>query len=208
MSTRASVAVAVLGIAWIWAGCGGDDGPTGTNSCGNAGAKVGSECASLADCGAGAQNQVEVVFCEHCVPRADTHFCEAGVCRAIDTDPMLTNISFSFGLPAGVTTAKSFTIASLNPIMADGTRVTCAALLSTCLSDGNGALNARNSRFNALPAGDLFMGQISADPGEERLLFVQLTTGMQGTGDVVAAGCTEGIDVVKGAGPAVTVDVR
>lgn len=198
--------VAFLAIALSVASCGGDDGPSGTNACGDVGAKTGTECSGLADCGNGSSNEVEVVFCEHCVPRADTHFCEAGTCRAFD--PELTNLTYSFSLPAGVSTAKSMTLATLNPVMADGTRLTCEALLSTCVAENNGAMNARNSRFNALPPGDLFMGVMSVDPGDDRVMFIQLTTGMQGTGDVVATGCTEGIDVVKGAGPTITVDVR
>src|SRR5689334_16706197 len=57
-----------------------------TNACGVAGTAPAGECASIKECGAGAQNYVEVAFCENCFARSDTHFCEAGTCRAFDLD--------------------------------------------------------------------------------------------------------------------------
>lgn len=194
-------AVAAAAAVVLSQGCGGESTQMlPPNVCGEAGAPLGMDCAAVTECGAGAANHVQVSFCENCFSRSDTHFCESGTCRGFDLE--LTNVNFSFTVPAAAIAAKSFTIASLNPTMADGGRLTCAALLSgDCPFVNNPAINARNSRFNNIQGGDFFMGQISIDPGEDRLLFLQLTSGQQGIGTVLAKGCAEGIDVTKGQAP-------
>lgn len=168
-------------------------------SCGTAGAKTGSECTGLGNCGAGMQNFVKVSFCDHCFARADTHFCEAGTCRMLSPGTM-TNVSYAIVIPASLTaTTKSYTVASVNPIAADGSHLTCESLMkASCEIDSNGGINARNSRFNPVGTqGDLYMGLISADAGAARMIFVQLTDAMQGSGNLLAWGCAT-IDVVEG----------
>lgn len=192
--------------------CGSDTGPGpdshGTPSlCGEAGATPGAECTGLDRCGTPMQNFVKVAFCEHCFARADTHVCEAGTCRALDQSPD-TKIEFRFTVPPAALGSQSFTTAALNPVMADGTRLTCGALSSTCMFVDNAMINARNSRFDRLVAGaDFYHGQIAADAGSDRLLFIQVTSGVQGTGDVRARGCVSGIEVVSGQTTAVVVDL-
>lgn len=181
-------------------GGGGADGGAGTNACGAAGTARGAECTGLDDCGAGAANFKEVSFCEHCPWRPDTHVCEAGVCRALALEN--SNIGTAFGVPDAATGAKSFIMASINPTMADGTRVTCAALLGTCDRVMNRRLNTGNSRFlnftEPAAPGFAYQGQVLADVGTERLLLVLVTSEAQGKGAVMATGCAEGIEVRAG----------
>src|SRR5687767_6499401 len=68
------------------------DGGGGTSTCGASGSLLGGQCMGLADCGRDdGSNFVRVVFCEHCFARADTHFCEAGMCREV---PASTNVEY------------------------------------------------------------------------------------------------------------------
>jgi hypothetical protein len=199
--------VLCLLVAILQASCGGSETtpPPAANACGVSGEMVPAmpECTNIKECGAGTQNYAEVSFCEHCFPRADTHFCEAGTCRQFDA--ALTNLSFSFQLPPStVASAKSVARATVNPIMADGTKLTCAKLRSSdCSFVNNPQMNARNSTFSNLNGGgDFYMLQMSVDPGEDRILFVQVTDDTQGKGSVLATGCVENIDVVAGQSPA------
>lgn len=183
--------------------CGADkpednpDGGGGPTSCGTSGALTGSECMDLAGCGAGAQNFVKVSFCEHCFARADTHVCEAGTCRALDQD-IDTSIMYAFSIPPALSAAQGFSVAVVNPIMADGTRVTCESLLKpTCETHQNGKFNARNSKADQIGAGaEVVQGFTSADHGEDRMVFVQITALRRGEGALLGQGCAT-IDVVR-----------
>jgi hypothetical protein len=186
----------------LFAACGPEDperpdGGASANACGVAGAKTGSECAGLAQCGAGMQNFVDVEFCVHCFARADTHFCESGTCRLLDPGTA-TVISWAFAVPPSLKNAPAFTTASVNPIMADGTRVTCESLMkSSCDIDANPEINARTSRFDRMnPQGEVYQGMISADAGENRMVFIQITSEIQGKGDLLGWGCAA-TNVVK-----------
>lgn len=188
-------------IGAVASACGGTEttNPPVTNSCGTveqAPAEMG--CTGLASCG-GMSNAIKVTFCKYCFARPDTKVCEAGTCRAIDISG---SISTQLQVPEVARGAKSFTIASVNPIMADGTKVTCATLLSTCAYADNFAINTGNSTFrNFNPPADpanVYPAPIAADAGAGRLLVVRLTSEVQGAGNVMAVGCTEGIDVVSG----------
>src|SRR5260370_2650130 len=81
-------------------GCGGGGGATdaGTQSgaCGISGPTAGSECHSLAECGAGMLNSRTTTFCEHCFAFGDTHLCEAGKCRMLAQPVPDTNIDAAF----------------------------------------------------------------------------------------------------------------
>jgi hypothetical protein len=180
------------------AGGGTPDGGTAPSICGTAGQKTGTQCSGLSDCG-GASNLVIVQSCQHCFARADTQVCEAGTCRMLPGGSA-TNLSVTFTLPAAGAGALSFTIATLDPIAADGTSVTCAALLTTCRYENDAMLNAVASRFRKLGApADPSMAYteplIPAEPGSGRLVYIALTSDDQGKGTVMAKGCTEGIMV-------------
>lgn len=189
---------------FLLAACGGsgtddpDGGSNMTNSCGLANTAEGSECTGLDQCGAGPQNFVEVTFCEHCFARADTHVCESGKCRMLESGFSTTNVMYAFSLLPGVN-APAFTVASILPVMADGTRVSCASLMKdTCDIDANRMINAKSSSFLRIQGGgDFISALVAVDPGEDRVVYIQLTSGMQGTGTVLARGCAE-VDITMG----------
>jgi hypothetical protein len=187
-------------------GCGSDPvEPPPASSCGVGGTASGQECTGLKQCGRGESNYVEVAFCEHCFARPDTHVCEAGVCRQLPMELGTLKVAFTLDAVQG---AQSFAQATILPTMADGTKVTCAALLSTCNSINNPAINTTLSNAKALPGGgDVVISLISADPGPDRLYMVRLTSELQGKGQVKAVGCKEGITVVAGQTVDVSVDL-
>lgn len=192
----------MLTVMTITVACGsGDDGSSGDDDtnptmCGVAGARAGDGCLGAGDCGSGSGNFRKVEFCSACPSRVDSQFCEAGVCR----DLQLVDVTFSFGAPEAARGAKSYTITSFSPTMADGGTLTCAALLSSCTFLDNDQLNAANSRHarftgeSADPALVEF-GAMSFDVGSNRILFVQAMSDRQGNGTVVANKCVEGIEV-------------
>lgn len=173
----------------------GDDSVTPT-MCGLAASPAGSECVSNRECGAGSSNFTDVEFCSACPSRSDSHVCESGTCREMS----LVDVQFQFGVPPATAGAKSYTITSFNPTMADGGTMTCAALLSTCTFLDNDRLNAPNSRFSrfpnesADPAG-VIVGAMSFEVGSNRLLFVQAMSERQGNGTVMGKKCIESIEV-------------
>jgi hypothetical protein len=152
-----------------------------------------------------------VSFCQHCFAYADTQFCEAGTCRILQSG--MTSMKLAFNVPNTAAGAASFTAASLVPVMADGTTLTCAGLKSSmCTFKDSPVINARNSHFREFTGGadptNAYTDLITADPGGDRLAFVVVTSGMQGTGDVKAVGCTEHISVTEGQTADVTIDVK
>lgn len=205
----------ILLAASLLSACGSSDGGAdaglGMNSCGAAGALTGSQCTSLAMCGAGAQNQIINPLCEHCLARPDTHVCEAGTCRPLDSAG--SSIMYGIAITSAAVGAASYTVASINPIMADGTKVSCAALMSgQCSYVNNGAFNTGNSTFKAfVPPADpsyAYQGLISADVGADRLLFIEATSALQGKGTVKARGCVEGLNITAGASVPVEITLR
>lgn len=192
-------------------GGGGADAGTETGPCGVVGPTGGTECHSLSECGGGMLNFRQVTFCEHCFAYGDTHLCEAGKCKKLEPGTA-TNINAVFVVPPVGDGAKSLTIATIDPFMADGSRITCAALKSSCMFVNNGRINAAASRFrNFAPtpatATMVYRELIAADPGEERLVHLQLTTEVQGRGAVKAAGCIEHVRVAAGQTTEVAVDL-
>ncbi len=182
--------------------CGPNDRPDNTpveSACGVSQGKLGSECASLSDCG-GPNNARRVEFCESCFARADSHVCESGMCRQIDTTG---SIKTAFSVPPSAAGALSYTVAALNPTKADGTELSCAKLLSTCSTFRDDfTFNAANSTFKAFPApadlGNVYPVQTPADVGAGRMLMVLVTQASQGKGAVLAKGCVGGIEVKPG----------
>ena len=189
-------------LALVAAGCSGggdppDAGLTGS-ACGVASAAPGAECAGLDQCGAGAQNFARDPTCDLCAYRADSHLCEAGACRALGE---LELISVLLSVPAAAAGAPSFTIATLNPLAADGTKVTCAKLLSAeCSVVGNPALNFTNSTHKQFGGGGAATGMvyqtgISGERGSDRIVLVRATSQLGGDGEVVAQRCLEGVTI-------------
>lgn len=179
--------------------------------CGVTGLPQGVACTGVDQCGEGTRNHVAVAFCEHCFSLADTHVCESGTCRPHDASGRL---EVRFRVPVAARGARSFTQASLNPLLADGTRATCAALLSTCDDLTDPRINAVRSNFRTFLATGgiadpsvLYTSLLDADIGDERIVLVRVTTRAQGSGDVVAQGCVDAIDVRQGDTLTVTVEM-
>ena len=178
-------------------GCSGgsDDGMNQPTACGVSGLTPASECTGIDECGA-ANNVIQPQFCEHCLLRPDTHVCEAGSCRMLGEKG---NIQTAFAVPSPAVGSKSYTIATIHPIMADGGKVTCEKLLTSCAFVNNPAINTTNStfkRFNEPARGDsVYPALSSAEAGTGRILFIQVTSDDQGKGNVTAKGCVENITV-------------
>lgn len=162
----------------------------------DAGGPVGSECTGLAQCGMGTQNFVKVSFCEHCFARPDTHVCESGSCRAVDASAMVT---IGLMTPREATGARSFTVASVNPVRADGRRVDCAALLAATDYVDSPVYSVGNSKVQTFnPPADpnlAYRTSISIEPGADRMIVVRVTSDVQGKGRVLAEGCVGGLDL-------------
>lgn len=194
-------------IAASVAACSGEDpamdAGVQASACGIAAESPAAECTGLDQCGAGAQNFAVDPTCDNCPHRADSHLCEAGTCRPLESLE-LVSVLLSVGT-AGVG-ANAFTIATISPIMADGSKVTCAQLMSDgCQRLANPALNVTNSTHKSFASGPasndmVYQTGISAEAGTGRLLFVQATDDPSGDGDVKAWGCVEDITVPLPAG--------
>lgn len=192
-----------IGLLFAVSGCGGSEDPVtpsvSTSACGAAPASApAAECIGLSQCGAGAQNFSKDPTCDNCPHRADSHLCEAGTCRAMESLE-LVSVLISVG-PEG-TGATGFTIATINPVMADGSKVTCATLLSSqCSVLENSGLNITNSTHKRFSGGGaspqmVYQTGISAEPGADRILFVQATEEQSGDGKIMAHGCVDAITV-------------
>lgn len=199
---RATVVAAALLAAVSLSACGGSDGSSPDpqqTACGTGGALAGAECTGLATCGAGAQNFKKVQPCDHCFAGADSHVCEAGKCRAIPTTiDAYGTIRASFSLNQVGSTAQGLAQAALWPVMADGTRLSCAALLSTCGYVENPAINALSSSLNVVQSGDVVFATTTMEPGAGRLYFAEFTSETRGRGTVLARGCVEGLTIAAG----------
>ena len=186
-------------------GCGDDTEPTEPDI------MVGTECIDLTGCGAGTPNARTVSFCEHCFARPDTHVCEAGVCRQIDVSGSL---SFVLGVPPSAAGAKSWTQAAVNPVKSDGTKVTCADLVSSTEYVDNFDYNTGNSNFKVFASRDgadpglVYPSTIFADAGADRLLVIRVVSETQGKGSVLAVGCADGIEVVAGQTTSVNINLE
>ncbi|MFO0727109.1 MAG: hypothetical protein U1E65_25230 [Myxococcota bacterium] len=195
-------------LCWIGLlGCGGKSDPMGMDtSCGVAGVVPASECTGIQQCG-GASNAKTVSFCEHCFALPDTHVCEAGTCRKLPEFSTWGSIVGNVSLTNLGSNAQSLAVAAILPTAADGSKLTCQKLLSSCNYVNNNGLNA-NARTSAISnGGDFIAVPISIDAGPDRLYFIVLTNSTQGKGTILAKGCQEGITVESGKMTNVTIDL-
>src|SRR5688500_2539096 len=187
---------------------GGDDGTAQPSECGIAGVAPASECTGIDECGA-PNNPIEPEFCEHCLLRPDTHVCEAGSCRMLGATG---NIQTAFAVPAAAVGSKSYTIASIHPVLADGGKVTCEKLTTGCAFLDNPAINTSNSTFKRFSeparADSVYPALLSAEAGMGRILFIQVTSDEQGKGVVKATGCVENIAVTAGQTTEVAIELH
>lgn len=196
---------AALALAMVPLFACGDDGGSGSpGACGWEGEAKGDACQRLSDCG-GPSNESQVSFCDNCPFRADVQICNAGVCETFDPSSSIELPLLS--PPASATGAAAAILVALEPVAADGTRLTCEGLLSSACGARSHPrqpqLNATNARFvNLSPPfapGSVYPGLRTASAaGADKLLWVRLTTETQGKGEVLAEACVEGIQVPEG----------
>jgi hypothetical protein len=205
--SAAALVTATLAAFAAVTGCGGSTAePPADSACGTAPAAAPTAgCTGVATCGAGASNQRRPINCTHCFAGYDSHVCEAGACRAVDTTP--GPIRVLMGLSGRGSGAQSVMIAALHPTMADGTQLTCAKLLSTCAWRDNPAINANVITQAIAQPGETLQSSISVEPGAGRLVFVGLTSEPQGKGTLLAKGCAEGVDVVPAMATTVSIEL-
>lgn len=198
-------------LAWLLPlvlGCGSDPPVDTPTACEMAGA-----CQGQNECGGGAANFKEVVFCTNCPYRNDTHVCQACACEALPAGQGGNLVSF-LSVPAKATGAQSFTLSAFFPTMADGSKLTCARLLQgdTAFLVNNPKLASGNSTFKQIAGGAdptlSYQVQLYDSPGEDHLFFVQVTSEGQGKGTVMAKGCAEGVDVPNSGNVNVTVTLQ
>lgn len=156
-------------------------------------------------------NVVATPSCEVCPPQARFLVCEAGRCRVLDRSGI---IQVAFEAPSRAFGAESIAITILNPLAADGTRLSCEGVLSLeCDLRGDPRLNRVNTNL-AEPPGGIVQGTpsyilpIQADVGDDRLAVVQITAEADGRGPLLAIGCAEGISVRPGRSTLAPVELR
>jgi hypothetical protein len=175
----------------------GSDAGVPGNGCGDPGNRSHVQCASLTDCG-GPANYVHAA-CPNCFSTPSAQVCEAGLCRQIDRSG---KVSIDIGVPPTAAGAQSFVLATVDPVMADGTHVNCPALLSTCSTLDNPLLNTGDSTFKVIaggadPAFVYTNVTIDADVGSGRLFVLRVVADVGGGGAVLAAGCIGGLDIAS-----------
>jgi hypothetical protein len=206
---RSSILVAVLAFAACSDdggesanGGGGGNGANGgapADACGPVVESVGTECTTFADC-SGRPNQPNVVEarCDNCVPFAQVNVCEAGRCRRIDVDNQIfvqANVEGNF-LTEGAT---GYVEIQMTPVTADGRRVTCAELLTTCdwrtptlnIFNSNGGI----ARYALNQQTEIFGDTIEAD---DLIFMVLVTENGGGRGDIRTIGCADGFGTTFG----------
>lgn len=195
--------LSVLVLVGCSSGDGGDDGDGGrdagnnvpTAPCGIEGTPASSMCMDASDCG-----QTDVRFnCTNCPIEATQATCVSGQCDTYDDSG---RVRFGFNVVNAGAGGNSYVGMIIDPMMANGDRVTCAALLSTCPIVNNKELNVVNVDVGN-PAGGLQQGQAYiltpfAHVGENRIGYLFVTSQMAGSGDVIAHGCTEGVAITSG----------
>lgn len=192
------------------------DGGTGiefsTAACGEAPAQPVTRiaCNDFTECG-GSGNITTTYKCDKCPRQAAFSVCEATECRSMDRTGI---IKAHIEAPVTAVGARSLIVTTYNPVASDGTRLTCAGLLSErCDHRGDANLNPVNSNLLEVSEGinDRTPNHylpISADVGSDRLVVVQITRASNGSGRLEAIGCAEGLEVVSNETHEITVDLE
>lgn len=166
------------------------------NACGPVVSAVGTECDDFYDCpGTATLDNVAQpeASCEHCVDHAQVNVCEAGECRRIDIS---NNVLIQANVEGNNVTeiAGGYAEILLTPITADGRRLTCAELLSTCTDYDDPRLNPINSNSGRAPFLRNQQTPLVTDAAErDDLIYVVLITEGRGRGEIYAAGCADGV---------------
>lgn len=198
-------------------GPGADGGPCGersagagtASSCGVIEMLACSECRGVDECGAGMSNFVPIINCDNCPARVDSHVCEAGRCRPLGA-PGALRVRFS--ISAAATGARSFIAIALNSVAANGDKLRCAELQSSCMLTSNPQLNATNVAFQLFsgPADPslIYVTTFGGEAGEERIVMLIVTSEASGGGDIMGIGCLEGVSVGTNTPTEVAIEVK
>lgn len=194
---------------------GDDDNPTTRDggiliaeSCGVAGDAMGSECVGFDECGI--RNVTQAFNCERCPQEAVERLCLSGTCVAYERD---ATVEVGFNVFEHGKGANSFVFAVLDSMGADGTRVTCEALLSTCDVENNFNLNVMRVQVAGAgtPAGfeenQAYQGLVNVAAGSDHVALLRLHAEGRGNGAVLAKGCAVIPSLASGATVQVVVDL-
>lgn len=188
-------------------GSGDDDGHTGSRDagtstvegCGIEGTPEGTECVGFDECGV---RNTQVAFnCDTCPQEAISELCLSGRCTPYDLD---ATIQIGFNVFEHGDGANSFVLAVIDPMGADGTRVTCEALLSSCNLVDNFSVNVMNVQVtgagsaNGFEQNQAYIGLADAQSGEDRIAYLRLHAQGRGNGTVLAKGCSEWASLAPG----------
>ncbi|NJK88814.1 MAG: hypothetical protein HC923_05035 [Myxococcales bacterium] len=190
--------------------CGGDDeqsGSDGSNGlprdrCGvPTGGELAAVCSSFRSCpGFGQEGNVEPSSCANCPDHARRRTCVDGECSGPFTyDGVILSGFNAVGAAVGGRSAVEILLSSRT---SDGRKLTCNQLLTTCDPRAELTLNILNANVNGIPGGiqpnAAYPTLTSSPEGEDLILMVLITKERAGDGEVLTAGCREGIDVAFG----------
>ena len=179
-------------------GTGGTDAGGGRSGvCGRPDLTPASACQTAADC-PDPSNQGRAL-CSNCPREALFRTCSAGQC--VEYDRSGTIDARFIGTPAA-SGGESYVTSVIDPIMADGRRLTCANLLNECDVVNDPGLNVINVQIaEPVPplAPDLaYISLASAHVGSDRIVLIYVTASSDGEGRILAQGCVEGLTVTSG----------
>jgi len=137
--------------------------------------------------------------CENCVRFAQARVCEAGRCRRVDVDNQ-TLVQVQFEGNGLTETARGYVEVLMTSITADGRRVSCQELLSTC-DWRDPSLSVFNSNFGG--GGPFARGRVweiftDSTEADDLIFFFIATEEGAGRGDIRTIGCVDGFDVEFG----------
>jgi hypothetical protein len=178
-------------------GANGSNGNGVADACGPVVQSVGNECTTSADCsGRPGQPNILEARCENCVPFAQINLCEAGTCRRVEVDnDALVEVAVEGNfLTDG---AEGYADILMTSLTADGRRVSCDELLTTCdwrdprLAVFNSNGGPATSRF---PRNQQTFVTDDSIEGDDLIMLVLITDGAQGRGRLRTVGCVDGVE--------------
>lgn len=174
-----------------------DTGPTTVVQCGEAALQPQNECRAADDCPDG--TNVGPRACSNCPVEALFRVCQAGECFEYDRSGTIDARFVADVLADG---GQSYVTMVIDPVMANGRRLTCASLLSQCDVLNDTDLNVVNvQRANPEPPlqqGLAYIALASAHVGTDRIVLIFVTANRNGEGRILTRGCVDGITVSSG----------
>ncbi len=176
--------------------------------CGVPGEPTGSDCAGFDECGV--RNVTQAFNCERCPQEAVDKLCSAGSCVPYQRD---ATIQVGFNVFEHGAGGNSFVFAVLDPMGADGTRITCEGLLASCTLEDNFNLNVMRVQVagagtaSGFEQNQAYRGLVNAASGDGLLALLRIHVEGRGNGAVLAKGCAVVPSVAAGETAQVIVDL-